>query len=127
MLNLISVKESFHDIFKRTLNITPVNITSYTVLPLEYLEYVAVITPHSQRERGKVIGVGVHVYYMFLYVCLWPKNFESYFSDPLTFSNLRGRTSHRIWHSSTTVFSRNVVLLSKLRIFLSNVHLALFD
>ena len=30
-LNLISVKESFHDIFKKTLNITPVNITSFTV------------------------------------------------------------------------------------------------
>ena len=31
-LNLISVKESFHDIFKKMLNITPVNITSFTVL-----------------------------------------------------------------------------------------------
>ena len=31
MLNLISVKVSFHDIFKKTLNITPVNITSFTV------------------------------------------------------------------------------------------------
>ena len=31
MLNLISAKESFHDIFKKTLNITPVNITSFTV------------------------------------------------------------------------------------------------
>ena len=31
-LNLISVKVSFHDIFKKTLNITPVNITSCTVV-----------------------------------------------------------------------------------------------
>ena len=31
-LNLISVKVSFHDIFKKTLNITPVNITSFTVV-----------------------------------------------------------------------------------------------
>ena len=30
-LNFISVRESFHDIFKKTLNITPVNITSFTV------------------------------------------------------------------------------------------------
>ena len=30
-LNLISVKVSFHDIFKKMLNITPVNITSFTV------------------------------------------------------------------------------------------------
>ena len=32
-LNLISVKVSIHDIFKKTLNITPVNITSFTVSP----------------------------------------------------------------------------------------------
>ena len=31
-LHVVSVKESFHDIFKKTLNITPVNITSFTVL-----------------------------------------------------------------------------------------------
>ena len=31
-LNLISVKVSFNDIFKKTLNITPVNITSFTVV-----------------------------------------------------------------------------------------------
>ena len=30
-LNLISLIESFHDIFKKTLNITHVNITSFTV------------------------------------------------------------------------------------------------
>ena len=33
-LNLISVKVSFHDIFKITLNITPVNITSCTVVAM---------------------------------------------------------------------------------------------
>ena len=31
-LNLISIKVSFNDIFKKTLNITPVNITSFTVV-----------------------------------------------------------------------------------------------
>ena len=36
-----------------------------------------IITPHAQRERGKVIGVGVH-----MFICLWTKKkFESYFSD----------------------------------------------
>ena len=26
------------------------------------------VTPHSQRERGKVIGVGVHIYiYIYIY------------------------------------------------------------
>ena len=44
--------------------------------------------PHTQREWGEVIGVGVHIY-MFV-----QKNyFESYFSDRLTFT---GRTSRRI-------------------------------
>ena len=29
-----------------------------------------VITPHAQRERGKVIGRGVHIYiYIYIYVC----------------------------------------------------------
>ena len=43
-------------------------------------------------EQGKVIGVGVHIY-IYIYVCLWLKKIESYFSDRLTFSNIRGRTS----------------------------------
>ena len=56
---------------------------------------VVLITPHAQRERGKVIGLGVLVY---IYICLWSKKiFESYFSERLTFSNIRGRTSRRIY------------------------------
>ena len=38
-----------------------------------------IITPHAQRKRGKVIGVGVHI--ICLYVCGPKKKFESYFSD----------------------------------------------
>ena len=54
-----------------------------------------VITPHAQRERGKVIGRGVHIYiYIYIYICLWSKKkFESYFRDRLTFSNVDSRTS----------------------------------
>ena len=49
------------------------------------LLHINVVTPHAQRERGKVIGLGVLVYiYMFVV-----KKFESYFSDRLTFSNSR--------------------------------------
>ena len=49
------------------------------------------ITPHAQREQGKVIGRGVHIY---IYICLWSKKkFESYFRDRLTFSNVDSRTS----------------------------------
>ena len=45
-----------------------------------------------QRERGKVIGIGVHIF-----ICLWTKNFELYSSDRLTISNIRGRTSRQIY------------------------------
>ena len=33
------------------------------------------VTPHSQRERGKVIGVGVHIiiYIYFFYFFIWRK------------------------------------------------------
>ena len=49
--------------------------------------------PHAQRERGKVIGRGVHIY-IYIYICLWSKKkFESYFRDRLTFSNVDSRTS----------------------------------
>ena len=48
------------------------------------------ITPHVQRKRGEVIGVGAHIYvYMFVD--------QSYFSDRLTFSNICGRISRRIY------------------------------
>ena len=41
---------------------------------------IAVVTPHAQRERGKVIGRGVHIYiiyiyiYIYIYVCGRKKN-----------------------------------------------------
>ena len=35
------------------------------------IHMLAIITPHAQRERGKVIGRGVHILY--IYICLWLK------------------------------------------------------
>ena len=33
-----------------------------------------IITPHAQRERGKVIGCGVHIYiYIYIYVSVVEK------------------------------------------------------
>ena len=63
------------------------------------IEISFVITPHVQRERGKVIGRGVHIYiYIYIYICLWSKKkIESYFRDRLTFSNIDSRTSRRIY------------------------------
>ena len=73
------------------------NSKGYTESP-EFLPTLGLfITPHAQHERGKVIGVGVHVrIYIIIYICLWTKPFFLlYFSDRFTFSNIRGRTSRR--------------------------------
>ena len=60
--------------------------------------------PHA-RAGYYMIRTGVHIY---MCVCLWTKkSFESYFSNRLTFSNIRGRTSCQIYRLATTAFSRN--------------------
>ena len=38
---------------------------------MSYNIYIYIITPHAQRERGKVIDRGVHIY---IYVCGQKKN-----------------------------------------------------
>ena len=74
-----------------------------------------IITPHAQRERGKVIGCDVHIY---IYICLWMKKiFESYFRDRLTFSNIRSRTSRRIYRLALPLCALEMLSsLSKSRI-----------
>ena len=64
----------------------------------------------------------------YIYICLWTKKyFESYFSDRLTFSNIRGRICRRIYRLVLPLLSPEMLSsLSKLRIFLFNAHLALF-
>ena len=87
----------------------------------------SVVTPHVQRKWDKVIGIGDHLYsYVSSYV-LDTKKIASYFSDRLTFSNVRGRTSHQ--NDRLAVPPRAPEKLSspsKSRIFLYNAHLALF-
>ena len=76
-------------------------------------------------EQGKVTGVGVHMYiYIYVYMFVDQNKFESYFSDRLTFSNIRDRTSRRL--ALPLLSPETLSLLSKLRIFLFNVHLTLF-
>ena len=84
----------------------------------------AFITPHAQRERGKVIGCGVHIYIL----CLWTKKiFESYFRDRLTFSNIRSRTSRPIYRLALPLRAPEMLSsLSKSRISIFNAHLTLF-
>ena len=65
----------------------------------------------------------------YVFICLWTKKkFESYFSDWLTFSNLRSRTSRRIYRLALLLLTpEKLSSLSKSRIFIFNVHLTLFD
>ena len=81
-----------------------------------------IIIPHVQHERGKVISVGVCVY-----ICLWTKKIESYFSNRLTFSNICGKTSRKTYRQALPLLSpEKFSSLSKLRNFLFNAHCALF-
>ena len=80
----------------------------------------AIITPHAQRERGKVISRDVHN------VCGRRKKFESYFRDRLTFSNVDSRTSRRIYRLALLLCAPETLSsLSKSRISIFNAHLTL--
>ena len=94
--------------------------------PLCHSFISTVITPHAQRERGKVIGRGVHIY-IYIYICLWSKKiFESYFRDRLTFSNVNSRTSRRIYRLALLLRAPETLSsLSKSRISIFNAHLTL--
>ena len=85
-----------------------------------------IFTPHAQRERGKVIDRGVHIYNIYI-ICLWSKKkFESYFRDRLTFSNVDSRTSRRIYRLALLLRTPETLsLLSKSRISIFNAHLTL--
>ena len=55
------------------------------------------------------------------------KSYESYFSDRLSFSNIRSRTSRRIYRLALPLRAPEMLSsLSKSRIFLYNADLALF-
>ena len=99
------------------------SVLRYRVIDSSSLESIIFITPHAQRERSKVIGCGVHIY-----ICLWTKKiFESYFRDRLTFSNIRSRTSPRIYrHALPLRAPETLSSLSKSRISIFNAHLTLF-
>ena len=61
-----------------------------------------------------------------IYVC-GPKKIESYFSDRLNFSNIRGSTSCQIYRLALPLSTPEMLSsLIKSRIFLNNAHLALF-
>ena len=80
----------------------------------------SLVTPHAQREWGKVIGCGVHMF-------VNEKIFESYFRNRLIFSNIRSRTSRRIYRLGLPLRAPETLSsLSKSRFSIFNTHLTLF-
>ena len=71
-----------------------------------------------QRVQGTVISVGV-------LMIVDQKIVGSYFSDRLTFLNIHGRTSRQIYRLALPLCAPEM-LSSLNKIFLHNVHLALF-
>ena len=68
-----------------------------------------------------MIGAGVHI------VCGQKIN-KSYFSDRLTFSNIRSRTSRQIYRLALPPHAPEMLSsLSKSRIFIFNVHLRMMS
>ena len=90
------------------------------------IELLLLVTPHAQRERGKVIDRGVHYPYIYIYMYVVKKKFESYFRDRFTFSNIDSRTSRRIYRLALLLRAPETLSsLSKSRISIFNAHLTL--
>ena len=106
------------------------NNLGYRIVVITKLLYSQTITkswllPRTHSANGgKVIGAGVHIY---VYMFVDEKIFESYFSDQLTFSNIRSRTSRRIYKLALPLPAPEMLSsLSKSRISIFNAHLTLF-
>ena len=94
------------------------NLVTYVTYYSVWMCHYSYLAPHAQRERGKVIGCGVHIY-----ICLWTKKI---FGDRLTFSNIRSRTSRRIYRLALPLRAPETLSsLSKSRISIFNAHLTL--
>ena len=72
-----------------------------------------------------MIDCGVHIY-IYIYMSVVKKKFESYFRDRLTFSNFDSRTSRRIYRLALLLRTPETLSsLSKSRISIFNAHLTL--
>ena len=66
-----------------------------------------IFTPHAQRERGKVIGIGVHI---IMFICLWEKKLNRTLAIDSPFK-LRGRTTRRIYRLALPLISLETLSL----------------
>ena len=96
-------------------------VVTHLNIHMQMSTILAIVTLHAQRERGKV-------WCPYICICLWMKKiFESYFRDRLTFSNIRSRTSRRIYRLALPLHAPETLSsLSKSRISIFNAHLTLF-
>ena len=106
----------------QSMSSSPAILPIAVAVPAAAVIFCFIVTPHAQRERGKVIGRGVHIY-----IYLWSKKkFESYFRDQLTFSNVDSRTSRRIYRLALLLRAPETLSsLSKSRISIFNAHFTL--
>ena len=75
-------------------------------------------------------SLGVHIVYICIHIAIYAcgqKKIESYFSDRLTVSNIRGRNSRRIYRLALPLGTPEMLSSArKSRTFLYNAHLAIF-
>ena len=57
--------------------------------------------------RGEVIVIGVHIYIYCIFMFVDQNNLNRTFSDRLTFSNIRGRTSRQIYRLVCIMYFHN--------------------
>ena len=80
--------------------------------------------------QSYILNFCIYFKCFFLYLCIYmsvvEKNFESYFRDRLTFSNVDSRTSRRIYRLALLLRAPEMLSsLSKSRISIFNAHLTL--
>ena len=85
------------------------------------------LSDHFYPARAARAGLSDQVWCPYIYICLWTKKiFESYFRNRLTFSNIRSRTSRRIYRLALPLRTPEMLSsLSKSRISIFNAHLTL--
>ena len=84
-----------------------------------------VVTPHAQRERGKVIGRGVHIY-IYIYVCGRKKYLNRTLEIDSPFQTFAVGFSSIYRLALPLRAPETLSSLSKSRISILNAHLTLF-